>query len=783
MFSVYAFSFCVGILSIFIFSHLPPWWVWAGVTCIVLPFIKMHPYVRLIAIWSCGLFWSSLHFNAMLDGKFTNAIQPDQAYWIQGEVQRTLGKKEYHQDVIIHIECIKKTQAETACLENSKFDKIVLSLPVHIQWNLGDVRVFQARLFPKKAPVNQGAVDMERIWFFDQQLIQGRWVCCKQELQHTQSTIAAYQENLSQKIQQLATDPISKVILPAMILADTKGFTASIWEVLQKTGTAHLIAISGQHITLIMGAVFVILRLLLSQSQALVAKTNIPRLSAILTIAIAFGYVALSGFVIPAQRAFAMSATFMLVRYFLPFGWSLWDSLCISTAILFFISPSMSASISFWLSGYAMLLIIGFVQARRFYPFWQQMLILQLGLSVGMLPILAFFDYGLSLVSPLVNLIAVPWSTFILLPLSLLATLFLLLSDFISFFYYPASWLFYLCSQCMAFSWYILEKASQWPNIYFSLKEADIWALFSLSVAVILMILPRGIPLKSLGIIFLIPWWIPSHPEINTGDLKVDILDVGQGLSVLIQTKHHAMLYDAGPHWKTGDAGSRYILPFLEHEGVHALDMIVLSHFDLDHRGGINSILEKKPTQEIITLFSPEREHRQMVSEYPSHSTCLSGKKWQWDQVHFEFIFPLPFNIFTRNLSCVLKITTGKDSILLTGDIDATMEKQLLRAEPGSLSATVLLVPHHGSLTSSSVPFIAAVAPKWAVVSSGSNNRFGHPHPRIKERYQNQKITLLETPKTGSIHFYFTPTKPPQLETYRQNRGFFWHRPPLTQHH
>ena len=259
--------------------------------------------------------------------------------------------------------------------------------------------------------------------------------------------------------------------------------------------------------------------------------------------------------------------------------------------------------------------------------------------------------------------------------------------------------------------------------------------------------------------------------------MALHILDVGQGLAVMIETENHVLLYDTGSQWDEGDAGGRFILPFIDYKRLSKLDLIALSHFDKDHRGGLSSILEAFPHTPVITPVLPvDLSKEQLMGILSPHSICAKGKKWDWDGVHFEFLFPGNQENYRSNLSCVLKVVSENYSVLLTGDIEKEMEEVLMH-NADQLQADILVVPHHGSLTSSSTGFINQVKPTWAIFSAGFNNPFSHPHPHIVKRYQNRQIKTLITSETGSIHFSWHDEKKKIVQqTYRKDFGRFWHR-------
>lgn len=248
--------------------------------------------------------------------------------------------------------------------------------------------------------------------------------------------------------------------------------------------------------------------------------------------------------------------------------------------------------------------------------------------------------------------------------------------------------------------------------------------------------------------------------------MKVTVLDVGQGLSVLVQTASHTLLYDAGPKYnEQSDAGSRIVVPFLRGEGVVKIDGFIVSHNDIDHSGGMASVLALMPVTWLASSFKEKIE----APETQNKLTCFAGQVWVWDNVRFEVLHPTiegydDLKVSDNNRSCVLKATSQAGSILLTGDIEKEAESALLNTMPEKLKSDVLTVPHHGSKTSSTSAFIAAVAPNISVFTAGYLNRFGHPKPLILERYQSFGRTIQRSDYDGAIQIDFVSD--PQIEIF-----------------
>jgi competence protein ComEC len=283
------------------------------------------------------------------------------------------------------------------------------------------------------------------------------------------------------------------------------------------------------------------------------------------------------------------------------------------------------------------------------------------------------------------------------------------------------------------------------------------------------LLAPRGVPWRAAGLALMAPAFLIAPPGPAPGEAWITTLDVGQGLSVLARTSSHALLYDAGPAFAETDSGARVVVPAMRAAGLARLELLVLSHEDGDHLGGAQSVLEAFEADALASSLDPRHALNAMVS---APRRCAAGERWEWDGVRFEFLHPAAGAPAAKrnNQSCVLRIATAGGSMLLTGDIERAAELQLLNQE---ISSDILLVPHHGSRTSSTAEFIDAVAPRWAVVPVGYRNRFGHPTREVLERYRAAGAQVLRTDRDGAIAVRLSETDI-GLKTERQERARYW---------
>jgi competence protein ComEC len=290
------------------------------------------------------------------------------------------------------------------------------------------------------------------------------------------------------------------------------------------------------------------------------------------------------------------------------------------------------------------------------------------------------------------------------------------------------------------------------------------------------MLLPRGLPSRWLGLLAFLPLLLPPVDMPAAGTARVSVLDVGQGLAVVVRTAGGTLLFDTGPAWSAdADSGSRTIVPFLRGSGVRSIDILVVSHDDRDHTGGAASVLAQIPVGAVLTsLVQPHAA----LARARRVESCAAGQRWVWSGVTFEMLHPTR-RLYARSMrdnarSCVLRVRAGGRAVLIPADVEADSERELL-AGGADLSADVLVAPHHGSRTSSTPPFVAAVHPAHVVVTAGYRNRFGHPHPDVTARYTAAGTTLLRTDRDGAVSFTLDGG-PVRVETWHPRRARYWHR-------
>jgi len=431
----------------------------------------------------------------------------------------------------------------------------------------------------------------------------------------------------------------------------------------------------------------------------------------------------------------------------------------------------------FWLSFSSVALIAYVSVSRLAAQHWlKEALNTQWAVTLGLLPLLIVMFGQTSIVSPLANAFAIPIISLVVVPLAILGSLLQL--DFIL--------------QASHFVLTICMQGLNWLATFPTWQQAapPMWALVLATFGVLWLLLPRGFPQRWLGLILLLPLFFVNVPKPGEGEMQVTALDIGQGLAMVIKTANHTLLYDAGPRYSAqSDAGSKIVVPFLRGEGIKKLDGFVVSHNDDDHSGGAASVLAQVPVGWLASSFDLDADFSE------KYMKCFAGQHWRWDKVDFDVLYPSwesyqNASLTDNNRSCVVKVTSQFGSVLLTGDIEKEAEFELLapalQANRGGhvanalkntnlLKSDVLIVPHHGSKTSSTPEFIAAVGAKQIIFTVGYLNRFKHPKPLILERYAESGATLYRSDYNGALEIAFARNKPISIETWRQSQPCYWH--------
>jgi len=551
------------------------------------------------------------------------------------------------------------------------------------------------------------------------------------------------------RIFQQLSDPRQAGLIAALVMGDQGAIERADWDVFRATGVAHLMSISGLHITLFAWLAALLINRLWRCSSVLCLTMSAPTAALLGGMLLATAYALFSGWGVPAQRTVLMLFAVGVLRLAgLRWPWpQVW---LLAGAAVVVVDPWALMQAGFWLSFVAVGVLfasdsganyLGQKGAKgRFFSMLREQWVITLALA----PLSLLLFGQVSLVGLLANALAIPWVTLLVTPLALLGVLWAPLWD-------AAAW---AAGNLSA----VLQWLAAWPGAVLWVPRAPSWlgVLGVLGGVVLVLRLPPSVRL--LGVPMLLPVLLWRAPVPPVGQFELLAADVGQGSAVLVRTADHALMFDAGPRYSLeSDAGDRVLVPLLRALGVR-LDTLVLSHRDSDHIGGGAALLAIWPGVGVLTSVAPDQLPRQSeasaTGDIPAVQPCRAGQRWQWDGVDFELLHPQPQDYGTvrqsNALSCVLRIRAAQHVALLTGDIEQAQEALLVQAG-APLRADVLVVPHHGSKTSSSGAFLDAVQPRIALVQAGYRNRFGHPAGTVLERYQARGVRVVETPRCGAI--------------------------------
>ncbi|WP_416423131.1 DNA internalization-related competence protein ComEC/Rec2 [Pseudomonas sp. App30] len=679
------------------------WWRWARLGLLVL-----------------GLAWAAWQGQRALDDRLSLALD-GQTLWLEGRVS---GLPD-NQGASVRFE-VSDPQAR----------RHALPATVRLSWfngpvvNAGERWRLAVTLKRPRGLVNPAGLDAEA-WMLARRI--GATGSVK-DGQLQAPAQGAWRDGLRQRL--LAVDAQGyQGVLVALVMGDGSAISREQWNVLQATGTVHLLVISGTHIGLLAGLVYGLVAALARFGLWPRALPWLPWACG-LAFAAALGYGLLAGFQVPVRRACIMLGLVLLWRLrFRHLG--VWLPLLVALNAVLLSDPLVSLLPGFWLS-FAAVAVLMLVFSGRLgaWPWWRAWTRAQWLMAVGLLPAMLALGLPVSLGGPLANLLAVPWVSLAVLPTALLGALLL-----------PLPWvgegLLWLAGGLLA----VLFDALGWlaarvPAWLPPALPLGAWLL--VLAGTLLLLLPAGMPLRPLGWPLVLLAALPPQASVPHGQAQVTQLDVGQGLAVLVRTRNHALLYDTGPRTPGQDAGERVVLPNLHGLGVRRLDLMLISHAHMDHAGGAPAVMRGVP---VAAVWSGE------AGQLPAQlgaQPCEAGHQWQWDGVQFT-VWRWAAARESNPSSCVLLVEANGEKLLLGGDIDAAAERALV-ASGLDLAGHWLQSPHHGSRTSSSQLLLTAMKPRGALISRGHNNSFGHPHPLVVERYRANGIEVHDNAVQGALH-------------------------------
>jgi competence protein ComEC len=557
-----------------------------------------------------------------------------------------------------------------------------------------------------------------------------------------------------------------------LVVGDQAAIDSADWALFRTTGIAHLVAISGVHVTMFAWLAAAVLGRVWRRLPALAQAWPTPLAARLGGVLLASGYAWLAGWGVPAQRTVLM----LLMAAVLRTGQARWPwplVLLAAGVVVTTLDPWALLQPGFWLSFAAVGLLMASEPAQggpvgasndpQAQARGSRAAVRVAGLrallaehgraqwvaTLGLAPLGLVFFQQVSVVGLLANLVAIPWVTLVVTPLALLGTL------------APALWavaawgvgVLVACLQGLADGAWAVWRVPVAPD----------WALWPAALGTVLGVLPLPWRLRALALPLVVPllWPWPVRPA--DGQFELLAVDVGQGTAVLVRTRHHLLVYDAGPGYHAGgDAGDRILTPLLRARGEARIDTLVVSHRDTDHAGGAHSLLATWPVEQLLSGLPT---HHRLHAEAAHWRFCHEGQRWQWDGVDFEVLHPpapaspevAPALLAPSSnaASCVLRVVDAHGRVaLLTGDIEAAQEHRLVHERPEAVRADIVLVPHHGSRTSSTPGFVMAVSARWAVVQAGYRSRYGHPAADVEARWQRWGAEVVRTDRCGAWRWH-----------------------------
>ncbi len=540
-------------------------------------------------------------------------------------------------------------------------------------------------------------------------------------------------------------------VIAALAIGDQNAISRGDWDLFMRTGVTHLMSISGLHVTMLSGMAAALVYWLWRKSAALTLRLPARKAAAATGAVGALFYALLAGFAVPTQRTLIMLWV-VVAALWVARSSSASAVLCLALFVVVLFDPWSVLAPGFWLSfgAIALIMLVATNRVARsgWLTAWGRA---QWAVTVGLLaPLLALFQQ-VSLIAPLANLFAIPVISLIVVPLSLIGAV---IPFSLSF--NPA---LLLAHEVLGWMMALLRLFDGLPQAVWQQHAPAPWTVIAGLIGAIWLLLPRGFPARWLGIIALAPMFLVKPAKPGSGELWLTVLDVGQGLAVVAQTAHHALLYDSGPAFNTEvDAGNRIVAPYLRASGINELSGMIVSHDDSDHSGGAISVLGALPTTWLTSsLPAAHGAH----SHAAQSIQCFAGQQWQWDDVRFEVLHPAHESYTDPQLKdnesgCVLRIASRFGSVLLPADIERSSELEIVQRAGETLAADLLVAPHHGSKTSSSVAFVNAVHPNAVIFSAGYRNPFGHPRDEIVQRYLDIGAQTYRSDEDGALSVRFT---------------------------
>ncbi|NNJ90278.1 MAG: DNA internalization-related competence protein ComEC/Rec2 [Gammaproteobacteria bacterium] len=585
-------------------------------------------------------------------------------------------------------------------------------------------------------------------------------------------------EHIRLKLTTYSEFPSASALVTALTVGDKSRLSQQSWDSFRALGINHLVAISGLHVGMVVMVIYWLSGRLWRLSVSACEWIPAPRVQAVAGLIAAFFYAGMAGFSLPTQRALIMIAVVLLARLFLvnmqPFR-----QLSIAVFVVLLWDPPAIIAPGFWLSFMAVTAIFLSIGSKQvsadnfsekvpihgLFSKVRKLVVMQWSITLLLLPFSLLFFKQVSVVSPIANLLLIPLFSFFVVPVALLMTFLnqmelALIESLFLLFLALIEWLLGY-----------LEKLSRYDWLVFQTIEISVYRFTLLLLPVFVWYLGRFRFQKPIAVLILVTALFFPSPQKSQDQLLLSVLDIGQGTSILLETAGKVLLYDLGPRYGNGNSATMsVVVPFLKNRGIDKLDKLVISHSDSDHVGDLQGFLQAINVEKIVT--------GEVINTSRQYALCQAGQRWRWQQTMFEFLSPDRHPVKDNNASCVLRVDHGENSLLLTGDIERAVERRLLKSDRQKLAVEVVLVPHHGSKSSSTTEFVNAVDARFVINTSAYLNRYGFPKEEIRKRWLKNGATFLNTGDSGALELVFGKDADDiSVDTFSDKNGKYWHWP------
>ncbi len=635
----------------------------------------------------------------------------------------------------------------------------------------GQIWRMKIRLQPPHGYQNEGGFDYER-WMFVEGISATAYVLSKYPpklIAESSNYVLKVRSWLSDKIKDNASSFEFIALFQTLSIGDKTLLKPDLKKLFVDTGTAHLLVISGLHVGLLsLLFYFLASRLWLVLNRQFKTRLNQRDFAVIWAWSSALVYAALAGFSLPTLRALIM-LSLLYFAFIRRQKNSFLNVFCAALILVLLLQPLSLLSFSFWLSFLAILLIVISQYVLGSYSKIKSILLLQLSFSLLFIPLNAIVFNQLIVSSFFANLVLIPVMSFVVIPFNLLATA---LSSLdwagVTFLYQLLDFLIRQLVNYLLFLNVVFGDA-------IALSDKQVWLMLMSSIGIMLLLFLPNLRIKLPSLLLMLLPWFYWDEELSKNEFLVHFFDVGMGTSVLIKTQHHSLLYDLGPGNESSYQPAKWVMqPYLAANGMRSVDMAIVSHSDQDHYGGIWPLTAERITERYF-LTGSKIKMKALLKQQFDFIDCHHYQPWVWDGVKFEFLPIISEDIVSdNNRSCVLKVKSANGSVLLVGDIEKEREAELVENYSQKLKADILLVPHHGSRTSSTKAFLQSVSPLFAVTTTGYLNHWGFPKHEVMDRYEALNVTLFNTAIDGAVIFNVTK-EGTTVSNFRNIKKALWH--------